>query len=75
LDAADAEQYVAVDVQGRASNKALEPREVETRFKDHINELHKKAFSGFVDVMDEVTPTSPFPHLFAKALLWMRNLG
>ncbi len=47
-------------MQGRASNKALLSREMESRFKDHINDLHKKAFSGFIDLMDEVYPLPPF---------------
>ena len=43
-------------MQKRASNPALDSKEAESVFREHINEVHKKAFSGFAEHMDVVSP-------------------
>ena len=39
-------------VQGRGTNPALETSQPESLFRDHVNEVHKRACAGFVDLMD-----------------------
>ena len=38
--------------QGRGTNPALESAQPESLFRDHVNDLHKRACAGFVDLMD-----------------------
>lgn len=40
------------DVQGRASNPALERGEAERLFRDHVQDLLDAASEGFLDLLD-----------------------
>ena len=51
--------------QGRGTNPALESAQPESLFRDHVNDLHKRACAGFVDLMDAtlkaLLPALPLP--------------
>ena len=43
-------------LQGRASNLALEASELESMFRDHINDLHRRTTNAYADLLDSVRP-------------------
>lgn len=40
-------------MQGRASNPALDDRECVALFREHVDEMHKRAVASFTDLLDE----------------------
>lgn len=52
-------------MQGRGTNPALDSAQPESLFRDHVNDLHKRACAGFVDLMDAMLkpllPPAPQP--------------
>ncbi|KAK9822389.1 hypothetical protein WJX81_007697 [Elliptochloris bilobata] len=48
------------DPQGRASNPALDDRECVALFREHVDEMHKRAVASFTDLLDEaIRPLLP----------------
>ena len=44
---------VDVTLQGRGSNPELDAKEAEGRFRDHVENLQKKAVSAFTDLLEQ----------------------
>ncbi len=42
--------------QGRASNPALDDRELTGLFREHVDAMHQRAVTAFTDLLDEVRP-------------------
>ena len=52
-------------MQGRASNPALDDRECVALFREHVDEMHKRAVASFTDLLDKAR----------AALAWLTHAG